>query len=264
MKKFVFGSNGMLGKYVNKYLEGSIAVTRKDVNALVIRQSIFRNKLAMLGMHKDDVIINCMGITNKRTVNGEDFLIVNSIFPRLLADYCEEQGIKMIHISTDCVYSGAEGCYDENVWHDDENIYGISKSAGEPNNCTVIRTSIIGENSDNSLDLLEWVRKHGNDTIRGYTDHMWNGITCLQFAKICQDIISKDMFWRGIRHVFSPDAVTKAELIRIISEIYELNNKVENFETEIYCNRTLATNHVRMFYIPPIREQIIEQRNFKL
>jgi len=206
-----------------------------------------------------------MGITNKQTKNVDELLVVNSLFPRLLADYCERIGAKMIHISSDCVFSGDKGQYDETEHVDNPEMYGLSKAAGEPTNCTVIRTSLIGENRSNSKDLLEWVRNHDNDTIEGHIDKIWNGITCLQFAKICQEIIDKNLFWRGVKHVFSREYITKADLVALIAEVYELNIHITPYDTEWFCDRTLKTVRDDVsFVIPPIKQQLIEQRNFKL
>jgi len=265
MRIYVFGANGMIGRYVNKYLKGSIAVTRHQVDALIIRMDLFQRQLDQLDIHEGDVVINAMGITNKRTREGWEFLVVNSLFPRLLADYCEFIGAHMIHISTDCVYNGETGMYDELCAHDDESIYGITKSCGEPHNCIVIRTSLIGETPNGSTDLLEWVRGHKNEKIHGYIDHIWNGITCLQFAKICEQMINEREFWQGDRHIYSPRAVTKAELVTMINEIYGLGNEVVLTNSERAINRTMTSLYeISRFNIPDIREQIIEQKNFRL
>jgi len=264
MKIFVLGSNGMLGTYVHKYFHHSVGVTREQVNALLIRKELFNKQLDRLTIQTDDVVINCIGITNKRTPNVDEFLVVNSLFPRLVADFCETKKAKMIHISTDCVFSGAEGMYCETDPHDDENIYGISKSVGEPTNCCVIRTSIIGENRKNSLDLLEWVRSHNNTTINGWKNHFWNGVTCLQFAKICESIIKDDLFWHGVMHVHSPGQINKADLVEYISNLYELNNTINKIDADIPCDRTLTSIYPNPFSIPTIQEQLIEQKNFKI
>jgi dTDP-4-dehydrorhamnose reductase len=261
MKIFVLGCTGMIGKYVTKYLN-AIGVPRSNVDAVVIRKDLFKQQFQMLGVGKDDVVINLIGITNKQTKHPWEFIIVNSLFPRMVADYCENIGAHMIHISSDSVYSGAEGNYSESDTPDDINIYGISKAVGEPNNCTIIRTSVIGENKSNSLDLLEWVCKTKNGVIDGYTNYLWNGITCLQFAKICEIIINSGNYWRGVRHVYSPEPISKADLVEMIGEVYELNNIVRKKPSEIYCNRTLTTDKNTVFIIPPIREQLIEQKNF--
>jgi len=200
MRIFVFGANGMLGTYLHKYLKGSIPVTRNDVDAMVVQDKAFCEQLNSLNIHEFDVIINATGVINKRVKPEIEFYTVNSLFPRLLADYCEERHINLIHVSTDCVFSGTEGDYNEWSYLDDTSVYGMSKGAGEPQNCTVIRASIIGENKNNSQDLLEWVRTHRDSTITGWTNHIWNGITCLQFAKICEWIIEKENYWMGVRH----------------------------------------------------------------
>ena len=269
MKVFVLGASGMIGNYVCHYIKGSVGVLRSQVNALHIRKELFFKEMITLGAKEGDVIINTIGITNKHTDNFMDFIVVNSLFPRLLADYCEEHSINMIHLSTDCVFSGEKGQYSEYDDHDDQNIYGISKSAGEPRNCSIIRTSIIAENKNNSKDLLEWVRKTKNGVLYGYTHHFWNGITGLQFAKICKEIIDKNIFWRGVVHIFSPDSISKHDLIQIISDVYELNNTIKDSASRTkhnetpHCDRTLISVHKIKFNIPPIREQLIELKNYK-
>jgi len=263
MKILIFGANGMVGRYLNKYFSDSLTVTRDNLDALLIRQELFYHQMRMLNIQQGDVVINAMGLINKRNDEAYDFLVVNSIFPRLLADYCEKKQSNMIHISTDCVYDGAEGCYSEAYLHNSKHIYGLSKSLGEPNNCTVIRTSIIGESINSKKDLLEWVKSHKNTTIEGWTSHYWNGITCLQFAKICEHIISNNRFWHGVRHIYSPQSVSKAQLVAMINEIYELGNEVIFKDSGVYCNRILTSTYdLDEFQIPPIKDQIIEQKRW--
>jgi dTDP-4-dehydrorhamnose reductase len=139
----------------------------------------------------------------------------------------------------------------------------MSKSLGEPDNCTVIRTSIIGEEFKNFLSLIEWVKSNKDKTVNGYRNHIWNGITCLQFAKLCEHIINKNLFWNGVRHVFSPTSATKAQLVKLISDIYNLNVHVIAVETAIKCDRTLSTIYPIILEIPELYEQIKEQKEFK-
>jgi dTDP-4-dehydrorhamnose reductase len=264
MKIFIFGANGMLGTYLHKYFEGSVPVTRKEVDALIIQYECFHSQLTNLAIKKGDVIINATGIINKRNESPLDFITVNALFPRLLADYCEKRGIKLIHVSTDCVFDGNKGDYTEDDLSDDTSVYGMSKAAGEPLNCTVIRASIIGENKNNSKDLLEWVRTHHNTTIEGWTNHLWNGITCLQLAKICEWVMANNYLWRGTRHFFSPSPISKADLVEMISDIYELNNKIKKIEGPSDCDRTLDSIYASEIFIPDLKTQIIEQKNFEL
>lgn len=141
-------------------------------------------------------------------------------------------------------------------------IYGLSKALGEPRNCTCIRTSIIGENRNSSADLLEWVRSNAGGIINGWINHYWNGITCLQFAEICEKIIQDNLFWHGTRHVHSPKAVSKYELAHMINEIYELGITINPIAAPVECNRVLSSCSKPMFIIPSIREQIEKQKAF--
>jgi len=262
MKIFIFGANGMLGSYLHKYIRGSVSVVRSQVEAMKIQKNDFYFQLKQLEIKRGDVIINVIGIINKRIKEPIEFLTVNSLFPRVMADYCEKYGIGLIHISTDCVFNGLKGNYNETDLAGDTSIYGISKSAGEPRNCTIIRTSIIGENRNNSQDLLEWVRTHKNTIVTGWVNHIWNGITCLELARICKWIIDSNSFWFGVRHIFSPSPISKADLVEMISVIYELNNKIDKISGPYYCNRTLDTIYPLPYIIPELKVQIIEQKNF--
>jgi dTDP-4-dehydrorhamnose reductase len=260
---FILGANGMLGKYLVKYLKDSIPITREYIDATQVKKDSFQGMMETFNPQKGDTIINAIGITNKKTlISSWEFILVNSIFPRVLADYCEKNGINLIHISTDAVFTGLDGNYNEDSLPDANDIYGFSKACGEPNNCTVIRTSIIGENIRNTEGLLEWVRKNEEKEITGWTNHLWNGVTCLQLAKICEEIIKGDRYWRGVRHIFSPEKVSKATLVELINKAYELNKVVNGVEAPKFCDRTLTTLWNIGFSIPPIADQIIEQKNF--
>jgi dTDP-4-dehydrorhamnose reductase len=181
----------------------------------------------------------------------------------MLSKVVNELGAKLIHPTTDCVYSGLKGHYNENDKYDVSDIYGMSKAIGEPLDCTVIRTSIIGEEVGQGRSLVEWVKSSANTTVTGFTNHYWNGITCLEFAKICDTIIKANNFWKGTRHIHS-NTVNKFELVHLISEIYGLNIGVTPKETTVTCDRSLSTNFnlIEYFNIPELKEQIIEMRNF--
>lgn len=265
---YVLGATGMLGRYVHSYLQevgfDVIPVSRDNLDASSSKESICTT-LFNLGVRQDDVIINCMGVIKQRGATSDiNFLLVNGIFPHILSDYCERYGAKLIHVTTDCVFSGAKGSYAEWDTHDATDIYGKSKSVGEPSFATVIRTSIIGEELDNKKSLLEWVRSNKDKEVDGYVDHFWNGVTCLQFAKICEIIINKDLYWSGVRHVFSPDTLNKRDLVALISSVYGLDVKVNPKITGTRCDRSLSSLHMSMFTIPPLRAQILETKEYNL
>ena len=269
MKVFVLGHKGMLGRYVYTYLKLKnykvIGLSRSDIDASCISSAELKSKLTDTGLSEGDVIINCMGIIKREDVPKIDFTSVNTIFPHTVAYVCESVGAELVHVSTDCVYDGLEGNYDENHIHTADDLYGMSKSGGEVDNATVIRTSLIGEEIGQSRSLIEWIKSNADKTVNGYTNHIWNGITCLQFAKLCDDIIESGLFWRGIKHITSPSKITKHDLVKLVSDIYELNLKVIPYETEIKCDRSLSSIRGEIvFKIPELREQLIEMKSFTL
>jgi dTDP-4-dehydrorhamnose reductase len=269
MKIFVLGATGMLGKYVSKYLGQSfdiVEVNRPQLDAATISETLtMYNKLSDLDLRQGDVIINCMGTIKPRVdaLGDLNAIQVNSVFPRLLAYAADAKGAHLIHPTTDCVYSGLKGSYTEDDSYDVHDVYGMSKAMGEPHNCTVIRTSIIGEEVGQGRSLVEWVKSQKSNTVNGFTNHFWNGVTCLQFAKICETIITDNLFWIGTRHIHSNN-VNKLELVKMISDAYDLDITVNPTETPMTCDRSMATIHNTMDYIkvPTLKEQIKEMKDF--
>ena len=265
----MFGQTGMLGRYVYSFLryEGLdvVAIDRKELDIVETDYHCLRALLLRTGLDEGDVVINCAGLIKHRGDTSKfDFLQVNAVFPHLLQKVCNEAGCNFIHITTDCVFNGLEGGYSESDEHNAVDVYGVTKSLGEPEESTIIRTSIIGEELRNFSSLLEWVKLNKDKEVRGYTNHVWNGITCLKFAEICRDIINSGNFWRGVKHVTSPSVVNKFELVSLISDTYKLNVKVVPHETEVKCDRSLTS--VRedvVFEIPELSKQLWEMKYFR-
>ena len=273
MKIIIFGSNGMLGRYVTTYLKMNHDIIPIDRNQYDVLKSTFDDLdifLKKLLSNSDDetIIINCIGIIPQRTQTNEPekFLYINSVFPHLLNSFAKKNLCKLIHITTDCVFDGRKGNYNENDEHTEKNIYGVSKSLGEPLTATVIRTSIIGEELENKKSLLEWVKKQDNSNIFGYDNHFWNGVTCLQLSKIIAIIINNKLYWTGVRHIYSPISVSKYELINLICDIYGLHITLNHHHTINLCDKTLSTIYDTNSYfnIPGLREQIIEQKKYSI
>lgn len=271
MKIFIFGSNGMLGGYMKTVLSKKyeiIPLTRKDYdlsNLTIVSLSEF---LLSKNLQKCDIVINCAGVipqsSKQRGLNTRLYLTINSLFPVILSQICDIYEANMIHITTDCVFSGKDGNYNENSIHDEINDYGLSKSLGELCKATIIRTSIIGEEVNNKRSLLEWVKSNSGKEINGYTNHFWNGVTCLQLAKIVQKIILENKFWNGIRHIYSPRTVSKFELVSMINNVYNLGIKINKFETKNMVNKTMISlfNENTYFNIPDLTDQIKELKYF--
>ena len=267
MKIYVLGSNGMLGRYVFTYFKSIgydvIGLTRKELDVINIREEELRAKFFHMGFQKGDTIINCIGmIKQRKDIDDIQFIYINALFPRVLANVCESEGMNLIHPTTDCVFDGLKGKYVETDPHNCIDVYGKSKSLGEPGNATVIRTSIIGDEIGQARSLVEWVKSNKGKTINGYENHIWNGVTCLQFAKICQFIIDNQIYWKGVKHIFSPTSFTKYELTRAISDIYELNITVKPFKTDVMCDRSLSSIDETGIYVSELVEQIKEMKEY--
>ena len=258
----------MLGRYVYSFLKSEgfkvIGINRNELDIVNTDYYCTRALLLRTGLSKGDVIINCAGLIKQRSETKTfAFIQVNAVFPHLLQKVCEEYGCNLIHVTTDCVFNGLKGHYDELDGHDATDVYGLTKSLGEPEESTVIRTSIIGEELRNFSSLLEWVKSNRDKEVSGYTNHIWNGITCLQFAKICSGIINRKKFWRGVKHITSPNTINKFDLVRLISDVYDLNIKVNPHETEVKCDRSLVS--VRgdvVFEVPELENQLLEMKYF--
>lgn len=268
MKIFVFGSTGMLGNYISTFLSSKydvVNVSRADIDASQTSSVIISNFLNSKGITKEDIIVNAIGTIKPRVDELGDLnaILVNSVFPHYLAKSAEDLEVKMIHITTDCVFTGNKGSYTESDIHDISDVYGRSKSMGEPLNSTIIRTSIIGEEKNTKRSLVEWIKSNKDKTVFGFTNHLWNGLTCLQVAKVIDEMIQKNIFWKGIRHVHSPRSLDKQQLVQLISNIYSLNINIIPKETEHKCDRSLSTN-TPTFDIPDLSIQIQEMKNFQL
>ena len=187
-----------------------------------------------------DFVINAIGITIPYAMaNPALTFFINGALPHILAGIFGE---KLIHITTDCVYNGKEGFpYDESSLKTPVDIYGLSKSLGEPINCLTIRTSIVGRELEGFTGLLEWFLHQEGKEINGFAEHYWNGITTKQFGKICDEIMSnREVYPRtGIYHVFS-NTVSKYEMVNKFKEKFGINCKI-NTNTENKLNRTMST-----------------------
>lgn len=265
MKIVLFGSTGMLGHYVKEYLFQKsyelVCIDRKDFDVESEKWEILHNLLNEQRLEKQDVIVNCVGAIPQKNCCPRKYIVLNTLFPHELTRWINKCHI--IHITTDCVYSGQQGDYDETSVHDANDIYGMTKSLGEDERMCIIRTSIIGEELAGKNSLLEWVKKQGGGEIYGYENVLWNGVSCLQLAKIIEHVIRTDIFWTGKRHFFSPEPVSKYRLCKMINDIYRLNITVHKKKVP-YKNMTLKSKYDTPvgLVIPSIQEQIQEQQGF--
>lgn len=264
MKILVLGSEGMLGRYLISFFKDKfdcIGVNREMLD-LTSDRKVILSQLSQL-VENGDLIINSAGVIKQRNYDIVEMISVNSILPNILNELKKNIDCKVIHITTDCVYSGDRGLYDEDSIPDASDEYGRSKILGENANNMNIRTSIIGEELKNKKSLIEWVKSNQNKKILGYENHIWNGLTCLELCNFIHDVIKNNSYWIGTRHIHSPEDVSKYELVNIINEIYNLNIDIEKRTVDKSCYRNLRTKYNFKIY-KSISEQIIEQKKFLL
>jgi dTDP-4-dehydrorhamnose reductase len=266
MKVIIFGATGMLGKYVFEVLKTKYetrCILRSDYDIVNDSYEKLKNILSDI-LEYDDVVINCSGkIPQQNNNNLREYIQINTLFPHKLFEICNNLKCYLIHVTTDCVFSGIKGDYIESDNHDTKTIYGITKSLGECNEATIIRTSIIGEEIYNKKSLLEWLISNKNNTIEGYSNHYWNGITCLTLANIIDTIIHKKLYWKGVKHITSLETLSKFQLCKYINEVYNLNINIIPTDKD-YKNLSLKNISYEFFKINNIYNQLLEQANFNI
>lgn len=236
----VLGSTGMLGSMVKSVFEsagcfnvrGTHIEDRKDLYFLDVLEGL--GKLVSIWDETGgfDYVINCIGMTkDKVDESALDSVIqairINSLFPYQLAEFCKRRRTRVIHISTDGVFSGASRSYSERSFPDCADVYGKTKSLGEvlDKNVINIRCSILGPSPFEKRGLFEWFRSQPEGgRVYGFTNHVWNGVTTFQFADLCVKIIANNVFddlrkESGVFH-FSPNTpLTKFKLLKDLKHV---------------------------------------------
>jgi dTDP-4-dehydrorhamnose reductase len=188
-----------------------------------------------------EVVVNCIGII-KQLREGRDpilSLMINSVLPHRLMNICQARGMRLIQISTDCVFSGRKGYYRETDPADAEDLYGRSKLLGEIE-CEgglTIRTSIIGRELATQHGLVEWFLSNRGKCVRGFTQAIYSGFPTVVLARLLQDVIERQPNLCGLYHVSSAP-ISKYELLVLLRAAYGIQVEIEP-DTEFACNRAL-------------------------
>jgi dTDP-4-dehydrorhamnose reductase len=274
MKKriLILGATGMAGHMVYYYF--------KSLNSYEIYTVCFRNKISddsiivdiydtdklkkILKNCMPDYIINCIGVLIKGSLKSlGNAIYINAYFPhlllRLIAEETEKS--KLIHISTDCVFSGNKGYYSDDDIKDSFDIYGMTKNLGEvidDQNLT-LRTSIIGpEIKENGEGLFQWIfgqRRTGQ--VMGYNKSLWGGVTTLELAKAIQQCIQTDI--SGLFQLTNGKKISKYDLIKIIIDQYNLKIDLKKNDSVI-SDKSIKPSHRDGFsYIVPTYKLMIEE-----
>jgi len=277
MKALILGGSGMLGhklwQLFGRGFNTYVTLRRdfaayKDYQLFTPSRSLdhvsaedFESVVGAIDVVRPEVIVNCIGIV-KQSEAAKDPLLsieVNALFPHRLARVCQEKGIRLIHISTDCVFSGRKGNYGEDDLSDAEDLYGRTKFLGELSyeGCLTIRTSMIGRELETSNGLIEWFLSQEGKTVGGYTRAIFSGFTTNALAEIIATIIDRQTQLHGLWHVASAP-ISKYDLLSLVREVYGLNIRIEPDEAVI-CDRSLNAERFRQatgFVAPPWYDMI--------
>jgi dTDP-4-dehydrorhamnose reductase len=258
MRVFVVGHRGMLGHVVVRYL------TEQGIEVLTCESRYTGSGddplLQAIGESKADWIVNAAVKTASNAANRRELFVVNAQLPVHLKSILGTAQ-KLVHASSDGVFSGKRGNYSIEDSPDAEDDYGLSKSLGEiiaePRKAFVIRCSIVGPDPNNGRGLLAWLLKQTTE-VHGFTNHFWNGITTLEWAKLCVDLINGNFVKSPALLQPASTAVSKFELLELMSAIYPISNKIIAEPGPDAVNRTLIPNFPR----PPLDQQLREQRKW--
>lgn len=279
MRILVFGGTGMLGHKVWQAFEKRFDtwVTVRGPAEPWRHLPFFRKEKVIenvdaysqesisraLDQVQPEVAVNCIGIVKKlkESESPVPAITINALLPHQLAQLCKKEGMRLIHISTDCVFSGRAGNYAENDLPDPYDLYGRSKLLGEviEDNCLTLRTSIIGRELKRTAGLLEWFLSQRSKTIQGYSRAIFTGFITSELAAILTDIVANHRGLHGLYHI-SSDPINKYELLNMIKAALNLEITINEY-TGVSVDRSLNSTRLRAIlkYQPPAWEEMIQR-----
>ena len=268
MKKvLLFGATGMAGHVVYYYLQST---GKYDISNVVYRTPLTEDSIIVDVTNRDavadvvhrvhpEIIINCVGILIKGSREHPDnAILINAYFPHLLKRLSDEVGAKLIHISTDCVFSGKKGNYTEDDFRDADDVYGWSKALGEIINDKdlTIRTSIIGpELKENGEGLFHWFM-HQCGEINGFRTAIWGGVTTLELAKAID--FSLDNGIVGLIHLSNGVGISKFDLLNLFKEIWGKDTVIKPYDGN-EVDKSIEKSLRLDYEVPSYRQMLVEQ-----
>lgn len=265
MKFLVMGANGMAGHTICMYLkEAGHNVTGFDLRESPIVKTLTGNAQdcdmlkTIIRDGKYDYIINAIGLLNQVAENNKAAAVyLNSYLPHLLCDITSDTETRIIHMSTDCVFSGKGGNYTEKSLRDGETFYDRTKALGEledDRNIT-FRNSIVGPDmNENGIGLFNWFMKQ-KGTINGYSRVMWTGLTTLQLAKAMEAAARERI--SGLYNMVYKENISKYELLQLFNKYFR-NGSVEiNKYDGAEADKTLVRTNFDFDYIIPDYEKMV-------
>ncbi|MGO4936212.1 SDR family oxidoreductase [Fundicoccus sp. Sow4_H7] len=271
MKLLILGGTGMAGHTISIYFKEAghdvTAFSRskvdycKNVNGDI---TDFENLKKLINEGQYDAIINAIGILNQ---NAEDHksnaVLLNSYLPHFLSDTTKEMKTRVIHMSTDCVFSGKTGGYSETSFRDGETFYDRSKALGEleNNKNLTFRNSIIGPDmSKGGIGLFNWFMKQESQ-INGFTKAIWTGVTTLTLAKAMEQALKENL--TGLYNLVNNETISKYELLKLFNK-YMKNGQIEILRSDnLSLDKSLINNRTDFsFKVPGYEVMVAEMKEW--
>ena len=277
MRVLVLGAGGMLGHKMVQRLGTDFEVAgtirdpepdsdlRRAITGVKLFPKVAVNNLDSIARAIRDwraqVVLNCIGIV-KQTTAAQDPIVsiqVNALLPHQLAQITAAHGAKLIHFSSDCVFSGRRGNYSEEDAPDPVDLYGRTKLLGEleATGALTLRMSIVGRELRGHLGLIDWFLSQCARPVKGYSGALYSGLTTIATADLTSWLIRAHPHLEGVWHV-SGEPISKFDLLRMVNRIYEFGCELEHDAT-FFCDRRLDSSRFRMLtgWRPPSWEAMI-------
>jgi dTDP-4-dehydrorhamnose reductase len=278
MRVLVLGASGMLGNAMLRVMSeqdnwtvyGTLRSPNPALKALAPKAQLLHgihaeqpdSLLAAFIQCRPQVVINCVGLV-KQLASADDPLEaiqINALLPHRLAGLCDLAQARLVHISTDCVFSGSKGLYSESDMSDAEDLYGRSKLLGEVSyrHAITLRTSIIGHELRSDHGLIDWFLSQ-KGYVKGYTEAIFSGLPTFELAQVVRDYVIPNTDLYGTYHV-AAESISKHDLLQIVNRIYVKELLIEP-DDKVKINRSLDASRFKQAtgYVAPAWQDLISQ-----
>ena len=263
MNVLVLGATGMLGHKLMQRLSGRFAVTgtvrgsadRFAKHPIVGSMSLLGSVQAedldsvarAIAAARPDAVVNCVGVIKQLPAAKAPIpsIQINALFPHRLAELCKASRARLVHLSTDCIFSGRKGAYTEDDPSDAEDLYGRTKFLGEvaEPGCLTLRTSIIGRQLEGRTSLIEWFLAQRGRRATGFARAIYSGLTTQALSDLIGDLLERHPEMSGVWHV-STDPISKYELLGLVDQAFGLGVTLER-DDAFFCDRSLDSSRFR-------------------
>lgn len=276
-KILVIGANGMLGGSIHRYFSRKpgvevLGTVRADANKARMAAAGFANVVSgidvtelsklkeVIADFKPTLVLNCVGLIKQLAESKKPVpaIEINALLPHRLAELCSLHNARLVHFSTDCVFSGKQGMYKESDIPDATDIYGRSKLLGEVDYAphVTLRTSIIGHELNSNVSLVDWFLSQ-TESVKGFSKAFFSGLPTVFVAKFVDEYILPNPQVTGLKHL-SVNRIDKCSLLQLVKEVY--GKQIDITPTEDFCiDRSLDSTMLRtaVGFEPPAWPELI-------